>query len=175
MSRLVCKRSFCNGKFRSKIDLFEDVFGLMDSEEEGFVGFDAEDIERLGALEDSSGEEEEQQELQAEDLRWTRQVLQLKNQFSGRLLARKIPITAICLAFLRTVFPVEVFELIVAETNFNVAIQENADKESKDPDWNEWRAKRIDSRRTESIPGSANSEGNHRVFAIAPELPQLLE
>ena len=53
--------------------MFEDVFGLMDSEEEGFVGFDAEDIERLGALEDSSGEEEEQQELQAEDLRWTRQ------------------------------------------------------------------------------------------------------
>ena len=98
-------------------------------------------------------------------------VLQLKNQFSGRLLARKIPITAICLGFLRTVFPVEVFELIVAETNLNVAIQENADKESKDPDWNEWQAKRINSRRTESIPGSANSDGNHRVFAIAPELP----
>ena len=73
MTRLVCKRSFCNGKFRSKIDFFEDVFGLTDSEEEGFVGFDTEDIERLGALEDSSGEEEEQQKLQAEDLQWTRQ------------------------------------------------------------------------------------------------------
>ena len=59
-------------------------------------------------------------------------LLQLKNQFSGHLLAHKIPTTAICLRFLQTVFPAKVFELIVTETKL-YAMEDNADKESKIP------------------------------------------
>ena len=125
-------------KFCLKMDLLEDIFGLTDSEEKDFEGFNAEDVERLVARfeSDSDGESiDGEAVLQAEDLQWGREAPVVEEPpFHPFFGPRNVPLKQSTLGFFEIIFIPEIFELIVQQTNL-YAMQENENKENKDPDW----------------------------------------
>ena len=118
--------------FVCKMDMFQDLFGNSDSEEE-FYGFELSDDEvKDGA---DINERDEGEPIRAEDLEWSREASFLSppdfTPFFGLV---NLPAVQTALGFVLLFFRVEVLQHIVEQTNLYTS-QENADKEEKDPDW----------------------------------------
>ena len=118
--------------FVCKIDMFQDLFGNSDSEEE-LYGFELSDDEVIDGAD--INERDEGEPIWAEDLEWSREASFVSppdfNPFFGPV---NLPAVQTALGFLMLFFRVEVLQHIVEQTNLN-ASQENADKEEKDSDW----------------------------------------
>ena len=112
------------------MDLFEDIFGLTDSEEE-FEGFNAKNVERLAArFESDSDGESIDGEAVLQDLQWAREASAVEEPpFHPFFGPRNVPLQQSAFGFFEIFFVPEIFELIVQQTNL-YAMQENENKEA---------------------------------------------
>ena len=120
--------------------MFRDMFGDSD-EEEDFSGFELEEIEEQYNNEDGVGivDERDDEEIRrvvgVEDLQWSREAGHIDLPvFAPSFGPLNFPTLQSALGFFLLFFRLESFEHIVEQTNL-YAVQENAEKAEKDPDW----------------------------------------